>query len=549
MLKKLNFKNTTNSPKKLSLLVFLLVLFGIITNGLIQVNIRKAEPVEEPVESPEKVLSVYGIEIEDNLIYTSAIAEVFNENVVNVESLNSGIVDTLRVDKGEKVQKGQRLMTLQDDYEDSAIYDKRIDQLDLQINMAKRNLTNLKLVMDEKKDLANLKYEDILNRLDFTELTLEDTKRQIRVIETQIEDMEDQLDSLYEYYADLDDAYRDDDLPDQTEPEKLNRDSSLNQANSAILSQEQAIEQLKSTLERLRIQKEELEYNIDQNDNPQLQMSELERDISVQELESQEKILELQIESAELNKELEVLNQEIKNTVISPVSGTIEDILTEESNHVGNGQVLFTITTSDRLNMRIKMSPNLVGNIDESEDVLVFVNNIKAPFDADIDFISTIPTQDGFYEIILDPIRKLEDIISPGQNLTVQVPVLEPEGTEEKVKPIFIPIDTVFVTNTEEFVFIYNNGIAEKRLIETSGIVGNQIIVSTGLEKGEIIIADRRVQEVQRISLENISIDENEKNDTPDENKDAQEPTEENNTEENSQNNTNNDTNLTPETK
>jgi hypothetical protein len=86
-----------------------------------------------------------------------------------------------------------------------------------------------------------------------------------------------------------------------------------------------------------------------------------------------------------------------------------------------------------------------------------------------------------------------------GQYINIELPATQAKTQLYKVGSRFVPLEAVYVTNLERYVFVAVDNKATRKLIKTGEIIGNEIEVLEGLNSGDQLILDRRVTDGQSI--------------------------------------------------
>ena len=64
----------------------------------------------------------------------------------------------------------------------------------------------------------------------------------------------------------------------------------------------------------------------------------------------------------------------------------------------------------------------------------------------------------------------------------------------------FIPLDAVFVTNTDRFVYVLEDGQAVKRSVTTGDIISSTVEITSGLLPSDVVILNRQVTNGQAVT-------------------------------------------------
>lgn len=179
------------------------------------------------------------------------------------------------------------------------------------------------------------------------------------------------------------------------------------------------------------------------------------------------------------------LSSKMDDLVIeSPISGFITDLKVEKGEFVGTGMLLATIQNIDQVFVEVNIPDLSFLNLKLGEEVEIKISTINQIFSGKI--IELNPQADPKtklfkVKIVMD---NKNGILKPGMTAVVNF------SSENKTKTMTVPVEAVINDKGENIVFVIENGIAKKRVIQTGIQTNVYMEVISGLEKGEKIILD-----------------------------------------------------------
>lgn len=497
------------------LLILGLVCIIILSAILVPTFLKKKQ--DDPIKESEPIKSTNVLRAGDTGIYSKVIAQVINKNEIKIVALSSGVVNKLLVEEGDDVKDGEKIGSLNETYTGDEIYDKQLALANNQLELAKqgqkeaeKRYSMVNSTDDEREDIAKLQYEDFQQQLRFKEEQLKD-------VATQIEDMEDIAGDLEDYVNNLEDYRRD--IQAQGLPE-FDETGALLGNEGATLGQRQALFQSQTGLDQLRRSYDMLVYTTSAN-NPTSEIAELSRDITLEQIDNEKdltkigvEVSKLNVQAAELAVDLRKIQAELR-TIKTPISGRIEQLYVTEGDTVSIGTPIALLNGKLDMVLSIKVSSELSTKIDEKGKALIEIDGES--FDSNIDFISSMPVDGGFYEIKVSPSSSLQKKLTLGSSILVKLPLTQELKDNDNV--LFIPLDSVFKTSTSEYVLVAKNSAesicgqkeesseSNERIVKKCDVVtgeivgGEQIQILSGLDKDDYIISDRSIIPGQKITL------------------------------------------------
>lgn len=185
----------------------------------------------------------------------------------------------------------------------------------------------------------------------------------------------------------------------------------------------------------------------------------------------------------------------VKQSVMfkAPISGILTSLNVKESENVEKDSKLFTIAQIDKLKSRLWVSDRDINSI-------VIGQHVKAEWNGNK--ISGIVSQ---VDLSMNQMKKAFAVDVEFQNQDHKVrPGVTAKITLEtytKENSIFIERKNIIKQDTVQFVFINNNGTAQKKIIETGIESGTDVEVTQGLQDG-----DKLIVEGQMLLEDNVKI-------------------------------------------
>jgi membrane fusion protein, multidrug efflux system len=170
----------------------------------------------------------------------------------------------------------------------------------------------------------------------------------------------------------------------------------------------------------------------------------------------------------------------------SPFDGTVVDIKVNEGDNVKNETRLFTVSQLNKMHTKIWASETEISSVKKGMNAEIVYNGKK--FSGKVTEVSMAadPYKQAFYAEVEFDNPKME--LKSG--VTVEVKIL----TYENPKAIIIPRNLIMTDDKGTYVFLENNGVAEKRYVTNGNDSGLDYEIRNGLNPGDKVI-------VQGISL------------------------------------------------
>ena len=209
-----------------------------------------------------------------------------------------------------------------------------------------------------------------------------------------------------------------------------------------------------------------------------------------------------QMESAQLqyvNAQVSLQNLFDIHSLISPISGTLTRKLVNNGDTVTAGQLIATVSQTDNLKVQFYVESERLVDIVPGLAVKVISNN-NQEYNGVISSVSQqadTTSRRFLVELTLDKKDGLVIGTVVNVNLALSSSVVDTSGS------ILLPLSALTIGQNATTVFIYDNGVAKKSVVEVGEVIGEYAKVKTTLSSDSIIIIEgnKMLQEGQSIKL------------------------------------------------
>lgn len=432
----------------ISLCVLLGLLFTFIAIG----NYFRAVPVEEAATIAPKQVATYTIGAVPRV---ELMGTGEKTGAVTIVAQSAGVVRAIPVKPGQEIKANQRVVSLSSTYAGASApsIQRQIAQKQYEFTKDTYDSQSQTIAMQRSMAEKGDQYSDDLRGI--TEKSIQDTKDLIALNESIIASFDETINKA----------------PDSAEAKiaKQSKASYLGSTN-----------QLKQSLRNS-------EYQVN-GDNPPAQLDNLQKDITLKQLEIQQKSLDLNKELSGLQYKLAQVSESLLFPV-APFGGTIERVFVRVGQMVNPGTPLVSLFTNEKATQVIVlMSQQMAEQVALTESSrIVFSDNTT--LDVYPDFISTIATDGTLYSAVYTIPASYASKIGERQKVRVSVPL----GVDLDSTIVSIPIEAVHENEQQATVFLIEDGKAVAHPVELGTVQGSFVQVTSGLERDVQVILDRFV--------------------------------------------------------
>ena len=245
-----------------------------------------------------------------------------------------------------------------------------------------------------------------------------------------------------------------------------------------------------ATVVQVRAQLRGLEQQIDKNRAPN-KLADLQKDATLTQLSLQEKALDLQKESARLQAALAGINESLMRPS-SPFTGVVQRVYVRPGQSVNPGTPIATVSQGEHAITAVATVPYAIAQGISADDMSTLTIG-KKKLSIKPDYVSTDATDGQLYSIKYTIPLEYEKLLTDGQSVAVSIPV-GADDTSLTSHP-FIPLDSVYQTQTEAFAYVINGDKATAKKVTLGNVFGRFVEVEQGLTRGDIVILTRNVVE------------------------------------------------------
>lgn len=445
-----------------SFFVALGVLFLVIFLGS---TVFRVKPVAEETKTQAKHVAVFRMDESPKIRVQG---EIKKDGVIKILAQTPGIVSFIPLHEGEEVAKGGRLINLSTNYQGG-------NAASLQRQLAGLAYKNVKETYDTQNEIIKKQREialkqdassDEMRRI--AQQSLGDTQAVIRLDEELLSSIETNLQNLQNS-----NGYPQDILATQ-------------QVKSQYLS---AITQIKSAQRNAELQA---------NDNGSIAaLSDLGRDIALKQLDLQEKALKLSLDTSSVQLKLASV-QESLMFPSAPFKGIIQKVHVKVGDMVSPGTPLVTLAGgTGNVVIDAKVPQHAALEISRTQNAVIEINGKQ--IEAAPSYISTEATAGQLYSVLFYVDDSYRDLFTDNAFVNVSLPL----GNKSETTTQFIPVDSIFQTQNESFVFVVNGNKAVSKKVKLGEVTGRFVQIVEGLNKNDVVILSRNIVSGDQITIEN----------------------------------------------
>ncbi len=447
----------------LSFLLALALLFALIAAS------NFLTPKKQQVTKPENIknVEVYNIGTTPKITLQ---AKVEKDGVIKITALTGGVVQTINVKEGDIVDKGTTLVNLSANYQGG-------NAASIQTQIAQKQFQNTKDTLQVQKDAIRLQRE-LAEKTDANADELREiTNNSLQETRDLIDANSSLLDTLSENQETL---------------EALPQTPEVQQQILALRAQRI---QLQGGLNQLRQGLRQSEFQ-SSGDNPPAQLSDVQRELAVKNLDVQSRALDLGLEVSRL----QVLASQINESLYfpgAPFAARVQRVHIKPGQAVSPGTVLFTISAvEDPINAIVSLPQNLAASVSTAEPSILKFDGTQIELLPR--FVSTEATEGTLYAVIYTIPDVYSSELTEGGYISVEIPVSSPASASDIP---FVPIDSVYQSTNDSFVFVSVAEKVESRKVELGEVFGRFVAIKSGLRSGDKVILNRNVLAGDKIRI------------------------------------------------
>jgi len=442
----------------LLIILFLLILLGNL--------LRQPPEVPQAAATEPKAVQVYASSQVPSMTFS---AKVEKSGIVNIYAQTAGIVQSIRLQEGDRVQRGTNLLTLSTTYQggNAASLSRQIAQKSYDFNA--KNFELQKDIIAKQKELANQGNAQASELRSIGRQSLEDTRNLV----TLNQDIIGQIDNQIEFL-------------------KLTNVGGVNDA--ALLGALQGKAAAQGGLVQLQSGLRAAEFQ-SSDSSVAAQLSNTSRDATIKQLELQENSLSLAKDISKLNLKLARISESMMYPA-APGAGMIERIHVNIGQSISPGTLLATIKADKGENTALVFVTREVANrVSLTEPSQILIGDMS--MDLYPRYISSEATQGNLYLVMYDIPADSSELLTDTELLQIRIPVGSISVSDDK---IMVPLDSVYQTQTQAYVTVLRQNDADQDIartieVELGQVSGSYVQVASGLSAQDQVIISRNVQD------------------------------------------------------
>lgn len=453
-----------------SFIIMLAVLFGLIILG----NIIRKPPAPEAEKKPApKKIEAFRVGDSPRV---SVQASVEKTGVITIYAQTAGIVQDIYASEGERVGSGATVAWLSSTYQGGS-------PASVSRELAQKNASFQNDTYDIQKDLIS-KQRDIASKSDvqasdlrnIARRSLDETRNLANVNTDIVRSVDIQIAQL--------------------------RENNANGANdAAILQLEQGKIAAQGSLAQVHAQLQQADYSSNEA-SPPAQLATASRDLTLRQLDLQEKSTDLQRDVANLNLKLARVSEQLYYPA-TPCDGVVERVYVTAGDSVAPGTKIATIRADRGEVLATAMvDQNVAARYARAESSLVkFADGTSVELAADY-----VPTEatDGTLSAIRFTIPEMyASHVSNKGYVSVALPLGRSASVGEDV---YVPLDSVYQTQDSSYIFVAHRAnrkpyTARTQEVTLGEVSGSFVRVTKGVGPGDVVIVTRSIQEDDEVSF------------------------------------------------
>lgn len=248
----------------------------------------------------------------------------------------------------------------------------------------------------------------------------------------------------------------------------------VNQGDVLLEIDTEQVDSAKNSMESAQVSLEEAQSNL-----RRMQILYQGGDLSDQEYEQYTnavKSAQLQYESAKLAYEKQVEY----STVTAPISGKIESCDVEVYDRVSSNEQLCVIAGEGESRITFYVTQRMMNNLSEGDTIEVGKNGVS--YSGRITEISSMVDSDtGLFKVKAE--AESADEIPIGS--TVKLSLV----TEKAEHAMLVPVDAIYYSNSDAYVYLYKDGYATMQQVEVGLYDSNYAEILSGLNADDIVVS------------------------------------------------------------
>jgi multidrug efflux pump subunit AcrA (membrane-fusion protein) len=401
-------------------------------------------------------------------------ATLEKEGVINIVAQTAGVIQSIKATEGDYVKRGAPIFNISTNYQggNASTVARKISQRNYQFVLD--TYDTQKSLISKNRDLANKGETQAAQLRQIARDSVNDTKGLISLNEDIVKGLDAQLTEL--------------------------EASNVGGVNDAAILQVKGVKsQTLAALNGLRSGLRNTEY-LNSEEEETADMGRIARDAALQQLDIQEKSLDLNRDLAKLNVRLAQISESLSYPG-TPCSGTVQRIHVKMGQVVSPGTLLATIKADDTASTAVALVPgDLVSSLSQIDaSTLYFKNSTLSLVPR---HIAEEPTNNGLHAVVFSLPEDINNRLPDQTTLEVGLPIRNTASTGLQT---YIPLDAISFTQDQAYVYVVKQqdgkAVVEHRTVKVGEVFGQFATITEGLSDQDQVILDRSVLEGDVVSV------------------------------------------------
>lgn len=437
------------------------VILGILVLLIIISSFLRRPPEVKKATLPPKKVEVYQIGTAPKVAVS---AQVEKSQVIQITALTGGVVQTIYKHEGEEAGRGETLIGLSSNYQGGNSFSLQRQLAGVEYQNASDTFQAQKDLIQKQRDLANKGDENADQLRDITAKSIDETKNAISANDNILSTLDSNIASL------------------EANPPTPSNDA-------MILSAKQLRSQFISANNGAKAALRNAEFQAS-GDKPPAQLSDIQKDVMLRQLDLQEKTLALSKEASRIQLQIAQVNEALMFPD-APFAGVVQRVFVKEGQSVSPGTPLMVIagdSSADPVTAVAYVSREIAQKISQLEQSTLHIGS--ETYSAFPTFVSQEAIQGTLYGVYFLLPDELNSKVSEKGYIQIDLPI----GYYDTASAApFLPIDVVYQTREQDYVFVVKNGKAVGRKVTLGQVYGSFVEVKSGLARGDQVIESRTV--------------------------------------------------------
>lgn len=467
LFKKLNngYKWSFNKFEKKPLTTILVLLCSLLALIILGNILRSPQGGEKEMTQTPKKVEAYQIQ---NIGEVEIQGEVEKSGIITITAQTTGIVNKIHAKTGEKINAGKKLVSLSTNYQGASSPSVQRQIAGVQYQNTKDTYETQKDLINKQKDLAVKQDENADELREISDDSIGRTEDLISLNENILSSIDSNIKSL-----------------ESSNTGGVNDDT--------ILSTKQLKSQVQSGLNQLKSSLDNTRYQSGDNKTP-AEISNLTKDITLIQLELQEKALDLSLKTSGLQLQLANIQESLMFPA-SPINATVERVFVKEGQIVNPGTPLMVINGSTKSQIIARVPFDLAQKISQNKPSIIYIDGQKIEIYPS--HISSDATDGSLSSLTYELPDSYQEKISNKSFLPIKVML---EVGKEPANTAYLPIDALHTLTDKTIIYVIDNNLVKALEVKILNITGLYAEVeNSDLIKYNSIILTRNVTQGEKV--------------------------------------------------